>query len=90
MEEQCVRIYTREVLHGLRYLHRKKIMHRDIKGQNVLVDSDGRLKLTDFGASKQIHTVALSAREGVIGATWISASSLLPRMCFIPVLIMNS
>lgn len=65
LEEQCVRIYTKEVLQGLRYLHRRKIMHRDIKGQNVLVDTVGNIKLTDFGASKQIHTVALSAREGM-------------------------
>jgi mitogen-activated protein kinase kinase kinase ANP1 len=64
MKEICVRKYTKEVLQGLRYLHRRKIMHRDIKGQNVLVDTDGNIKLTDFGASKQIHTVALSAMEG--------------------------
>jgi mitogen-activated protein kinase kinase kinase ANP1 len=58
MAESTVRTYTRDVLHGLKYLHDKKIMHRDIKGQNVLVDNAGVVKLTDFGASKQIQTVA--------------------------------
>lgn len=57
MEEGIVRKHTKAVVHGLRYLHRKGIMHRDIKGQNVLVDSDGTAKLTDFGASEKIHTV---------------------------------
>jgi mitogen-activated protein kinase kinase kinase ANP1 len=62
-DEKMVRSYTKEVLLGLRYLHRMKIMHRDIKGQNVLVDHAGNIKLSDFGASKQIHTMKEGATK---------------------------
>eukprot|EP00892_Ulva_mutabilis_P003811 jgi/Ulvmu1/1801/UM119_0019.1 len=57
MDECVVRKHTRAVVQGLHYLHKKRIMHRDIKGQNVLVDNNGTAKLTDFGASEKIHTV---------------------------------
>ena len=62
-----MRIYTREVLEGLNYLHKQRIMHRDIKGHNVLVDQRGCTKLADFGASTQIHTVMDSvSRDGAL------------------------
>lgn len=66
MDECVVRKHTRAVVQGLHYLHKKRIMHRDIKGQNVLVDNNGTAKLTDFGASEKIHTVVeYATKDGV-------------------------
>ena len=52
--ERVVAVYTRQILEGLAYLHRNQIMHRDIKGANILVDNTGVVKLADFGASRQL------------------------------------
>ena len=51
--EKIIRKYTKQILDGLEYLHFKKIIHRDIKAANILVNK-GVCKLTDFGASKKI------------------------------------
>jgi thiamine kinase-like enzyme len=49
--DSVIRLYTYQLLTGLEYLHRHRIIHRDIKGANILVNESGLCKLADFGAS---------------------------------------
>jgi serine/threonine protein kinase len=61
---QIIRVYTRQILFGLEYLHRNGVAHRDIKGANILVTNDGTIKLADFGSSKRV-SANTSIRTGV-------------------------
>jgi serine/threonine-protein kinase len=44
--------YARQILAGLRFAHRNGVIHRDIKPHNMVVDSEGRVKVTDFGIAR--------------------------------------
>ncbi|CAI0546588.1 unnamed protein product [Linum tenue] len=52
--ELAIRSYTQQILSGLAFLHSKSTVHRDIKGANILVDPNGRVKLADFGMAKHV------------------------------------
>lgn len=55
LSENICKIFLRQILNGLLYLHSHKVLHRDIKGGNILVDGDGVAKLADFGSSKSFE-----------------------------------
>jgi serine/threonine protein kinase len=61
--------YAIEIARGLTVAHARKMIHRDIKPQNVLIDAEGRAKLTDFGISRQLEQDGMTATGRVLGTT---------------------
>ncbi|MGE5282095.1 MAG: protein kinase domain-containing protein [Chloroflexota bacterium] len=61
--------YAIEIGRGLSVAHARNMVHRDIKPQNVLIDSEGRAKLTDFGISRQLEQDGMTATGRVLGTT---------------------
>ncbi|CAF1207027.1 unnamed protein product [Didymodactylos carnosus] len=46
--------YTRQIVEGVAYLHENNVVHRDIKGKNIMLDINGNIKLIDFGCAKRL------------------------------------
>lgn len=68
IEESLIGRYTANLLEGLEYLHTRSppVLHRDIKGANILVDINGTVKLSDFGCSKRTMGTAVHTLRGSI------------------------
>ena len=53
LSESTTKIYIAEILLAIQYLHKREIIFRDLKPDNIVIDRDGHCKLTDFGLSKE-------------------------------------
>ncbi|WLF79829.1 serine/threonine protein kinase, CMGC, CDC2/CDK sub [Lodderomyces elongisporus] len=58
LEEGYRKFLFKQLMEGLDYLHKMRIIHRDIKGSNILLDSEGNLKIADFGLARTMKILA--------------------------------
>jgi len=61
--------YAIEIGRGLAAAHGRNLVHRDVKPQNVLIDPDGRARVTDFGIARSLEAHGLTATGRVLGTT---------------------
>ena len=61
--------YAIEIGRALEAAHASRLVHRDVKPQNVLIDPDGRAKVTDFGIARSLEAQGLTATGRVLGTT---------------------
>ncbi|CAI2365328.1 unnamed protein product [Moneuplotes crassus] len=71
-DENLTKIYIKNILKGLDYLHAHNVIHGDIKGSNVLVDDNGICKLADFGGSNRIIKHSKQRQRMVGTAQWMA------------------
>lgn len=67
--EECIADALCFVVHGLVFLHSHRIVHRDLKAGNILLTSDGKAKLADFGVAVQLNNT-VSKRRTLIGSPY--------------------
>jgi serine/threonine protein kinase len=79
LPEALVRIYVRDCIEGLRYLHAQSVAHRDIKCENLLLCDGGRVKLADFGCAKKI-----SEEEGLSSTVCGTPLFMAPEVALLP------
>ncbi|GMT34406.1 hypothetical protein PFISCL1PPCAC_25703 [Pristionchus fissidentatus] len=76
IKEEWIAYVSREILRGLYHLHQNKVIHRDIKGQNVLLTTSAEVKLVDFGVSAQLDKT-VGRRNTFIGTPYWMAPEVI-------------
>jgi cyclin-dependent kinase len=75
--DAMVKRFMAQLVEGIRYCHSRRILHRDLKPQNLLIDRDGNLKLADFGLARAfgvpLRTYTHEVSTGILSTDWLSA-----------------
>lgn len=77
--EGLVGVYISQVLEGLCYLHDQGVIHRDIKGANILTTKDGSVKLADFGVATRTGSLLLGSNNPVVGSPYWMAPEVIDQ-----------
>ncbi|KAJ3894826.1 hypothetical protein GG344DRAFT_40052, partial [Lentinula edodes] len=77
--EGLVGVYVSQVLEGLCYLHEQGVIHRDIKGANILTNKDGTVKLADFGVASSTAIPSGSSSAEVVGSPYWMAPEVIEQ-----------
>lgn len=76
--EKTILYLLKKIMNGLRYLHERGIIHRDLKSQNILFNSCGEVKLADFGVSTQVLS-KLSLKKTIVGTPYWMAPEIITQ-----------
>ncbi|KAF4660052.1 Calcium calmodulin-dependent protein kinase kinase 2 [Perkinsus olseni] len=73
--------YIMDILQGLEFIHSRHVVHRDIKPENLLIDAQGRVRISDFGSARIVGEEDSMGLGSTLGCTY---PFLAPEMCGIP------
>lgn len=81
-KEDLISIIIYNVLEGLKYLHSNKLIHRDVKADNILLDEHGNIQISDFGVSSKLKNTR-GVCDTFIGTPYWMSPEILGKFSFL-------